>query len=119
MAGDDSKMYFVDSKTESGTKSYVTLELSASRDAANRVATIRPVFVLPSALEPGWISLSANRDWLAFLRKSDNTLAYMQLDLNKADYTTAIGSKNGFLLKVIGAQSYLAKDFDDRTGTLT
>ena len=64
-------MYFVDSKTESGTKSYVTLELSASRDAANRVATIRPVFVLPSALEPSWFKLNENRDWFLLVREEN------------------------------------------------
>ena len=63
MAGDASKMYFVDTKTENGVESFVVLELSASRDALNRVATIRPVFNLSSALEPERLKLNASRDW--------------------------------------------------------
>ena len=52
MAGDASKMYFIDTKTAGGVVSFVALELTASRDALNRVSTIRPVFSLSSALEP-------------------------------------------------------------------
>jgi len=55
MAGDSSKMYFIDTKTDGGSVSYVALELTASRDALNRVAAIRPVFSLSSALEPEWL----------------------------------------------------------------
>ena len=89
MAGDESKMYIVDTKSSgsSGDKSFVTLELSASRDAANRVASIRPVFVLSGALEPGWIVLDASRSYFNFARKSDQLMLRMQVDLNKSDYT--------------------------------
>jgi len=67
-AGGPSKMYIVDTKTTGSSQIFVTLELSASRDAQNRVATIKPVFSLSSALEIGWLALSANRDWFIFMR---------------------------------------------------
>ena len=63
IAGDASKMYLIDTKTEGGLVSFVALELAASRDALNRVATIRPVFSLSSALEPAYFKLNASRDW--------------------------------------------------------
>lgn len=88
MAGDESKMYIVDTKSSgsSGDKSYVTLELSASRDAANRVASIRPVFVLSGALEPDWFKLNDSRDWFLLVREANKESALIEVDLGAKDY---------------------------------
>ena len=121
MAGDESKMYIVDTKTNSasGEKSYVTLELSASRDAANRVASIRPAFVLSDALEPDWFKLNDSRDWFLLVREANKESALIEVDLGAKDYKNAVNPMTDKLVKLVGPMPATERDFDPSNNILT
>ena len=115
IAGDASKMYLIDTKTEGGLVSFVALELAASRDALNRVSTIRPVFSLSSALEPEWLAFSQDDSWFVTFRKNDHFQTMMEVDLLASSYTRAVGSD----FTNAGYRRTLAKDFDAAQNTLS
>ena len=112
-------MYIIDTKTENGSISYVALELTASRDALNRVATIRPVFTLSDTLKPEWFQLNASRDWFLLQRAADKKTALIEVDLIARDYRNAVNPLTDKLVKLVGPTPALVRDFDPVASVLT
>ena len=70
---------------------WIILELSMSDK--NDISLL-PVFKVKGDLEPEWLRMSTDRSWLILVRKKDQMLMMLEVDMEAEDYRKAIGSDN-------------------------
>lgn len=116
-AGDNNKMYFVDTQIdpESFARDYITLELAKQDDSYS----VRPIFDLASGLETQWFKFGDDGSWFVYVREGDDFMALMQYDRAASNFRLATGSENGLFISTQGVVPAVKRDFDPRTNTMS
>ena len=94
---------------------WIVLELTISDDkTALKRVQIKPMFKFKGELEPEWLRMSQDRTWLIIVRKSDQFMMLMEVDMEALDYNAALGIENDKYQSHEMEVGSFSRDFDAR-----
>ena len=101
-------MYLI--KDDVDNEQIITFELF---HAADGEVKMEPLFQVPSVLEPQWFKFNESLEWTVFIRKEDQYLALLEVDIDSEDHTQAAGGNQGKTVQSIDFRKSFVYDFDE------